>query len=344
MAGTPLVQKYHLPHKALMMFLTGATAPVAGTNAAPCPVSNITRYDLVSPEMIERGNVAGTLSPLHPLIGSIGAGAGFTVDLAGEPTGGPWLGGVLLQACGFAKSGTTNGFTFALGDYHLASGSPAGSTVPVSCALWDDGAQWGTLTSAVGDVEISWLPGQIPTAKFELLGLSGATYAYSNPASPATLGTYPMPSAQYAADVTYVSPALTQYTGMVADSIVFRTNNQYNLIPDVSGTVGYKAPIITNRAPTLSLSVQQTEAGAAEWTTYWASRAQLNLYWTHTTAAADSAAGVITYRKINCSMSGILAERPRVKTLASGVMGVDLTFMQAVEGSPIAFTMAWTTA
>lgn len=323
-----------LTRKSSVEWAAGASG--SATSEAAYRVADL-NFDNTRFDVITNNNYVGAFQSDHNRVGGRRGFVNFTSEFRGsnvEDYPAPEM--RLLTACGFEEtaSGAAESivYSYALGDLHLDSNSPAGILDPVSLKVNNDRLE-RVFTDCVGSVIFNWTQAQIPTMSFNFEGLpSGAAYQSASPLPNVTQGTAPAPVQNYA--LTISGASLGSISGQVIQSINYDLGNIIDPRGDVNGVFGYSAPIITGREPDITIMIEVTDTGTVDWeAAYITTQEELLVAFTHQPSGGKNIECVVTF-------DAYLSENPTLSEV-NGKFVYTLKMQQSVDSGATPLTLAF---
>jgi hypothetical protein len=241
--------------------------------------------------------------------------------------------GDILRAAGFARSGST-GYTFALGDPHASTDTPAGDCVRLSsCALNIDGVAW-PLTNCVADVSFMFRSGEIPTLTCDFLGKVGdsdadSSHAVLTSASAPGVTVGPLPAPWINSTITLNAVSL----GTVPVREIF-TAVRNRLAPRKSagGKFGYADADISGREPGGWIVLEMPPEATLAIEDLIVSNTSVPLAWTYT-------AGGSSFRSYAITQSVVFSQMARMRDI-DGRLCYVLEFVQDPTTGPLTLVVS----
>jgi hypothetical protein len=255
-------------------------------------------------------------APGLPLVGTYQPGAprpggrftrlsGVQFELRGQAASGTQTPeGDILRAAGFARSGTT-GYTFALGDPHASTDTPAGDAVRIaSSALNIDGVQW-PLTNCVADISCMFRAGEVPTLTCDFLGKVGDSDADSSHAiltsgAVPTVTAGPLPAAWVNSTITIDAVSMAS---VPVREIFTALRNRLAPRKSAGGKFGYADADITGRSPGGWIVLEMPPAATLAIEDLIVSHASVPLAWTYTAGGSSFNSYAITQTVVFSQMA-----------------------------------------
>ena len=198
----------------------------------------------------DNGEYIGANSPAPAKYTGRKATAKFSTWLYGASSGTEIPVSPLLGACGMAISPativTSQDFTTSSADLHIDADLDA-----VDIGIWIDGVIW-YMDECVGNAELVLEAGKLPRINWEFIGQASANSGaiLAAPSMTTTNISNPVPVAAGSASVNPGGEGAV--TAISMSKLVINLNNKLAERPDVSGTYGYGAPLVTGNRPTLT--------------------------------------------------------------------------------------------
>ena len=215
--------------------------------------------------------------------------SGVQFELRGQSASGTQTPeGDILRAAGFARTGST-GYTFALGDPHASTDTPAGDAVRISSsALNIDGVQW-PLANSVTDVSFMFRAGEIPTLTCDFLGKVGdsdadSSHAILTSASAPSVTTGPLPAPWVNSTITLNGVSLND---VPVKEIFTALRNRLAPRKSAGGKFGYADADITGRNPGGWLVLEMPPEATVAIEDLIVSNTSVPLAWTYTAGGSS---------------------------------------------------------
>jgi len=291
-----------------------------------------TRFDIIS-----NNNYVGAYQSDHNRAGGRRGMVNFTSEFRGSNVADyPAPEMRLLRACGFEETAAGGAgsiyYSYALGDPHLASSSPAGILSGANLKVNNDRLQH-VFSGCVGNVVFNWTAGQMPTMAFTFEGLpSGSVAEIIAPSINISQGKTPVPVQNYA--LTISGASLGVISGQVVQSVTYDVGNIIDPRADINGTYGYSAPIITGREPDITISIEANATGTVDWETAFSTTAEeLLVSFTHQDGGGKNVECVVSF-------DAYLSDYP-VMSDVNGKFVYTLKMQQSVDSGATPLTLAY---
>jgi len=241
--------------------------------------------------------------------------------------------GVFLRACGFAEAavGSTPDitFTYALGDPHAYTGTPAGDMDPIYSAMMFRDQLRDNLDDLVGNCVINFTAGMKPFYRFALRGqLTDATSTTAN----STEGNLTESREAGSAAIPVQNESLTVGgAAVVLRMLEFDQGNVVDTRPSFNGRQGYEICEITDLMPKMTLEIEAPDLDLIDFGDLFITRSTVAVAFTHNSGGAARQVCAVSF-------TGYIDSPPEYFE-DNGKIMMKLVLSQSPSTGP--FTMAW---